>query len=80
MSYVGKIIAEKVDHGLYTVYFRDNGKILGEFVQDESGFFGFYCDTKGSWSSWTLKAIADRLDEINKPWDEKINEYFKSEL
>lgn len=28
--------------------------------------------------SWFLRMIADKLDEINKPYDDQVKEYFAS--
>lgn len=57
--------------GVYLVYF--NKKKLGEFVIQDDGFFGFYTnEPSGYWSSYALRLIADKLDEVNKEWNEQV--------
>lgn len=56
-----------------------NGKKLGEFVMDVDGFFYYWPDEKctGAWPSYLLKKAAKELDDLNKPWEEKITEFFE---
>ena len=63
--------------GVHAVYF--NKKRLGAFVVQDDGYFGFYPDDdlKGYWSSHSLRLIADKLDEMNKTWDEYIDKNLK---
>jgi hypothetical protein len=62
--------------GVYAVYF--NKKRLGAFVIQDNGYFEFYPDDlKGYWSSYALRLIADKLDEINKIWNDHIKENLK---
>ena len=62
---------EYVIDGVYLVYF--NKKKLGEFVVQDDGFFGFYTsEPSGYWSSYALRLIADKLDELNKEWDDQV--------
>ncbi len=62
--------------GVHAVYF--NKKRLGAFVVQEDGYFGFYPDDlKGYWSSHSLRLIADKLDDVNRAWDDHINENIK---
>ena len=62
--------------GVYSVYF--NKKKLGAFVMQEDGYFGFYPDDlKGYWSSYSLRLIADKLDDVNRAWDDHIKENIK---
>ncbi len=58
------------DH--YEVVF-DNGVVLGVFLRDVDGYFYYWPEKlSGAWEAHILRAIADKLDEINKPWDEQI--------
>ena len=43
---------------------------IGEAVMSDCGSFMFneMPGPRGLWEAWVLRAIADRLDEINKPW------------
>lgn len=62
---------EYVIDGVYLVYF--NKKKLGEFIVQDDGFFGFHTsEPSGYWSSYALRLIADKLDEINKEWDDQV--------
>ena len=53
------------------IYF--NQKYLGIVVVQDDGYFGFYTnEPSGYWSSYALRLIADKLDEMNKEWDEQV--------
>ena len=55
------------DHTLYTK------GLWTSFVKEVDGFFYFnLSNTSGIVSSNTLRAIADKMDELNKPWEEQI--------
>lgn len=58
------------------VYF--NNIHLGKIIKDVDGFYYFWTNETGSWSSYSLRLIADKLDQINKRWNNNINEYFKN--
>ena len=45
-------------------------------MQDD-GYLGFYVVGDGYWSSYALRLIADKLDEMNKTWDDHIKENIK---
>lgn len=63
----------------YNVYYK-NQKLLGYFRLDIDGYYYFEdMPNSGNWSSYALRQIADKLDEINKPYDDKVNEYFENE-
>lgn len=72
---------KKVDKTCYKVYY-ENGKFVGELISKEDGYFDFWPDkeTYGYWPSYGLRALADKLDELNKDWDEQIHKYFESKL
>ena len=50
--------------GVHTVYF--NKKQIGVFTMQDDGYLGFYVVGDGYWSSYALRLIADKLDEMNK--------------
>jgi hypothetical protein len=57
--------------GVYEVYF--NSVRLGEFVVQSDGYYGFVAKSNaGFWSSYGLRLISDKLDEINKEWDQQV--------
>lgn len=59
----------------------DSNKVLGSFQLDIDGFYYFYEDSQltGCWGAWELRKIADLLDEVNKPYNDELNKYFKNE-
>ena len=58
--------------------YTEKGKVLGTFEMDVDGYFYFWRNEKltGCDSSNILRGIADKLDEVNKEWDE----YLKNNL
>lgn len=68
------ITLSKITENKYQAVFTQNDRFLGMFERDIDGYFYFLSDynKQGSWSSYVLRAIADKLDEINKDWDEQI--------
>jgi hypothetical protein len=62
---------EYVIDGVYLVYF--NKKKIGEFVVQDDGYYSYVMKNNlGFCSSYGLRLIADKLDELNKEWDEQI--------
>lgn len=62
----------------FYVYFKSRpvskGVHLGTFEQDVDGYYYFWNSKMlGSFASYALRMIADKLDEVNKPWTDKIN-------
>ena len=55
------------------------GKELGNFQLDSNGSYYFWekSDLNGCWSAHTLREIADKLDEVNKPFEKEL--YFRKE-
>lgn len=46
---------------------------LGDVYKEVDGFYVFVPHISGgSWDSWVLRKISDKLDEMNKPWKEQI--------
>ena len=68
---------EQLDKQRYRVIY-DNGVIIGDLDMDGDGYFYFWPERlNGAWEAHVLRAIADKLDEINKPWDEEIARAFQ---
>lgn len=61
----------------YKVVSDSNNKTIGTFIQDVDGFYYFEAISTGLWSDYALKAISDKLFELNKPWANQINKDFK---
>lgn len=52
---------------------------IGQAIIDVDGFYYFLPNTNngGLWQSHVLKAIAEKLDDLNKEWNEHISKYFE---
>lgn len=58
--------------------FTDRGRGIGWLNPLDDGFLYFFPDDYcGGWQAWVLREIADKLDELNKPWEDHINETLK---
>jgi hypothetical protein len=70
---------EKINEHCYKIYHGSNRKYLGKFIMDVDGFYYYWPCEKltGSWSSYSLRGIADKLDELNKEYEENVKEYFR---
>jgi len=64
-----KVKIEKTDGtGIAYVLFNDHP--VGRAVQDVDGYYYYWPNSNnGTLAAHDLRAIADALDEINKPWD-----------
>jgi len=72
-----KLTIEPINEHQHKVLFGE--RIIGNFIMDVDGYYYFVYDTtqNGLWTSYSLRMVADLLDEINKPHEENIKEYFK---
>lgn len=58
----------------YEIFF-ENGVKIGALIMCEDGYYNFFPELRGGyWTSYIMREIADKVDEINKPWDEKIQQ------
>ena len=75
-----EIKLEKVNEKVYKVI-TSNDLNIGTFELDVDGFWHFWNTDyiAGSWSSYSLRLIADKLDEINKPFEKELELYFGKE-
>lgn len=72
------ISLSKIEGGYRVEY--ENGVYLGDILAKEDGFYDFWPDLKGGyWPAYLLHVIADKLDELNKPWEDNIAVYFDNE-
>jgi hypothetical protein len=53
--------------------------IAKDCLQDIDGSYYYWPSKVGYLSSYTLRIIADYLDEVNKPWDEKVSRFFEEQ-
>jgi hypothetical protein len=72
------MIITKRESGKISFYW-DNNAYLGYSYCEVDGFYVFVFDGNngGCWSDYALRAIADKLTELNAEWIEQIDEYFK---
>lgn len=65
------LIFDNVANGKYIV--RKGHSVLGYAEPADDGYLYFWpMQRSGFWPSGTMRAIADKLDELNKPWDEIV--------
>jgi len=73
------IIYQKINQRQYIV--RANidfpQREVGSLVMDVDGYFYFWpIDNNGAWSSYHLREVANKLDEINKEWHQQVEKEF----
>jgi hypothetical protein len=61
----------------YDVIFM-NGVKIGEICVEADGYYVFWSNPElsGFWDSAPMRVISDKLDELNKDWDQQVHEYF----
>lgn len=69
----------KQNDGTYLVE-ADNGVKAGEILQGDDGYYQFWPEPRaGYWPAYAMRAIADKVDEINAPWEAEIQKFMKEE-
>jgi hypothetical protein len=62
---------------MYHVH-HENGVRLGDILAKEDGFYDFWPDYTqgrgGYWPAYILRELADKLDELNAPWQAQLEE------
>ena len=68
-----ELIHKKTDLGSYYVY-TNTDVYIGVFVMDVDGYYYYWPEKEkgGCWSPWMLRDVTDKLDEVNKPWDDIV--------
>ena len=76
-----KLVLDELSKNIYHVYLNGVGIKMGEILMSEDGYYNFWPDLHrgGYWPSYILRMLADRVDEMNKPWDEEIQNLTNSE-
>jgi hypothetical protein len=61
-------------------FYWDNGSYMGYAYQEVDGYYVFVFPThmSGCHTEHGLRSIADKLRELNKDWDNKVNDYFEN--
>ena len=65
------------DSSSLEVYIRSQK--VGLFYFEVDGFWVFNPVGTGYWNEFSLRLIADRLEELNKSWNEQLDEYFQTQ-
>jgi len=69
---------EKTASG-WAVYYH-NGVMVGDIQMDVDGYYYYWPIMKpGFWASHFMRAVADKLDELNAPYDKELEEYFSKQ-
>ena len=55
-----------------------NDLVVGELIMDVDGYYYFWTSNNGCWPAHVLRSIADKLDDINKKWNDEIEYHFGS--
>lgn len=70
------IEAGKEGSDTYTVR-AYNGAPMGEFYMEVDGYYVWDPQLRGGFiPSEMLRALSDKLDSLNAPWDKQVQEYF----
>ena len=59
----------------YEIFFKT--KLLGTAIKEVDGFYYFRPCGEGYWSEYALRLVADALEWLNNPLEEKIKENLK---
>lgn len=64
--------------GLTKRVYWNNGKLIGECVQDVDGFwkYAFMSASMGLWDAYVFEILAEMLNELNSDWEQEIKDYF----
>lgn len=55
-----------IEEGNVIDFFYDNGKYLGFAYKEIDGYYVFEQKGSGFWTSYSLRMVADKLEELNK--------------
>jgi hypothetical protein len=57
-----------------------NGQDMGIMYMEVDGYYVYQPILRsGYWSAEVMRAVADTLDVLNRPWDKIVNAYHESE-
>lgn len=74
------ITAKLRTNGRADLFFNDS-VYLGYAYRESDGYYVFMnaIENQGAWSSYSLDLVSNKLRELNKPWNDKVNEYFEKQ-
>jgi hypothetical protein len=72
---------DKEQNGTMDVRVASSNKLLGCFMVSEDGYYNFWPleSITGYYSADALLELGNKLNEINKPWNDNITEYFNKQ-
>ena len=70
----------KQEGGKINFHVASSGKYIGYAYIEVDGYYVFVFDSEGGgcWSDYALLEIGNMLKDLNKEWDDKINEAISS--
>jgi hypothetical protein len=71
---------DKEENGTMDIRVAYNNKLVGCFMVSEDGFYNFWPadNTSGYYSSDILIELGRKLEVINQPWADNIDQYFSN--
>jgi hypothetical protein len=73
------ITIKPIGSNTHTAYIMAGDKNIGTVVRDDADGLWYLhgWSVTGYMQAWTLRAIADRLDDMNRGWKEKLDAAYK---
>jgi len=69
---------ENIEGGFKVFY--ENGVYIGDILVKEDGFYDYWPELNGGyWDEMMLRIVADKLHELNAPYQKELDEYFAKE-
>ena len=72
------IALEKIEGGYKCIF--ENGVYIGDILVKEDGFYDWWpphLGRGGCWSSYVLRELADKIDELNEPYQKEMEKFFE---
>lgn len=63
-------------------FFINTKMSKGKFLKNDDGYYYYWPETKTEkcWDAFTMKAIASKLDRLNKKWDQELTNNLISKI
>lgn len=69
--------------GTIDCHFTNNKQQFGVLIKEVDGYYLFWANPSAfphfEAESWLLRVLANKIDELNKPWDDEIKAYFEKQ-